>query len=173
MTKNDFLRRANFAICKASESLKRTQAPYKRSLDSSVRQVSTHLSPGDFVYLDLKEVVSKRERSASSAIASSKLLLVAVRPFRVLSNDERTVVIGRYRDIERVSANQVIYVPWPQEALQSTRTPQNLASKVREGQSYVVEKVSTIAVTAKSASSASGPHTKRPLGNLGRTSRRS
>lgn len=141
MTKNDFLRRVDAAILKVSERLKRTQARCKITFYARACQVSTRLRPGDFVYLDPTDGVSKPKRSTSSAIANSKLRPVAVGPFRVLSNDVRTVVIDRDGEVERVSADRVLYASRPPEALPSTTTPDDLASSVREGPTYVVDKL--------------------------------
>ena len=83
--KKDFIRRLEKSIAKASDSLARTQARYKRDFDKRVRRVNRRLVPGDYVFLDPTDGTQK----------AGKLQPTAVGPYRVISNDKRTVDINR------------------------------------------------------------------------------
>ena len=136
-TKQDFVRRLEDSIVKANASLAKTQARYKRDFDKRVRRANRRLSPGDYVYLDPTDGSKKL----------GKLQSPAVGPFRVVSNDRRTLVIDRDGIIERVNADRVVHAPPPPDAdtVQSTpefrATADDIAAKNLDGPKYTVERI--------------------------------
>ena len=128
----EFLKMLQDTIQKAYESLRRTQARYKRDFDRRVRRINTRLAPGNYVYLN----------PSDGAKTSNKLALPAVGPHGVLANDKRTITIDRDGVTERVSAYRCVYAPPPTDAPgASTTTPGDLADKVTEGTQYAVERL--------------------------------
>ena len=136
-TKADFVRRVEESIAKARAGLAKTQARYKRDFDKRVRRANRGLHTGDYVYLDPSDGSKKL----------GKLQSPAVGPYRVVSNDKRTLVIDRDGIIERVSADRVVYAPPPPEAANNATsneydaTPADIAAKNREGPKYTVERL--------------------------------
>ena len=137
-TKRDFLRRLEESITKANDSLRKTQERYKRDFDKRVRRANRKLRTGDYVYLDPTDGTSKL----------GKLQSPAVGPYRVISNDRRTLVIDRDGIIERVSADRVVHAPPPPDADDpSDPTPEyrataaDIAGKNTDGPKYTVERL--------------------------------
>ena len=128
----EFLKTLDSTIQKAYESLRRTQARYKRDFDKRIRRINSRLRPGEYVYLNPTE----------GGKTSNKLASPAVGPYRVLANDRRSITIDRDGVTERVSADRCVYTPPPRDARRtSTTTPADLADKVTEGTQYAVERL--------------------------------
>ena len=128
----EFLKTLDATIQNAYGSLRWTQARYQRDFYKRVRRINTRLEPGNFVYLN----------PTDGGKTSNKLASPAVGPYRVLSNDRRTITIDFHGITERVSADHCVYAPPPMDAPRvSTTTPRDLADKVREGTQYAVEKL--------------------------------
>ena len=131
--KADFIRRIENAIANAGENLRRVQERYKADFDSRVRRVNAKIAPGDYVYVDVTDGSRKL----------AKLETPAKGPYRVVSNDTRTMVIDRDGVIERVSADRVVYAPPPPNGNRDEplATAADLATKNATGPQYVVEDI--------------------------------
>ena len=131
-SKNAFLKRLEASIDSARTQLAKTQQRYKDDFDKRIRRTNRKLRPGDFVYLNPRDGSAK----------TGKLEPAAIGPYRVLLNDKRTVYIDRDGLVERVSADRVVYSPPPANAPPAAATHSDLATKVRTGPTYVVERLS-------------------------------
>ena len=128
----EFLKNLDATIQKAYGSLRRTQARYKRDFDKRVRRINVRLKPGDYACLN----------PTDGAKTSNKLASPAVRPYRVLANDKRAIMIDSEGVTERVSADRRVYAPTPTDAPRASETtPSDLADKVTEGTQYAVERL--------------------------------
>ena len=131
----NFVRRLDTAIRDATTALRATQERYKRDFDKRVRKTNRKLRANDYVYLD----------PTSGNETQPKLQTPAVGPFRVIANDKRTVIIDRDGNVERVSADRVVYAPRPERTLPDIAphdaNVNDIRSKVRDGPTYTVDKI--------------------------------
>lgn len=136
--KDDFVARLQSSMRKARASLLRTQSRYKRDFDRRVRKVRKTIRAGDYVFLDPTD---------GSKAKTPKLKPLGVGPYRVLTNDSRTLVIDRDGKVERVNISRVTYAPpppqgdLPQPYSEYRSERSDLRRKNREGPTYVVDDV--------------------------------
>lgn len=98
-TKENYPRRLYDAILHAHSRLQTSQESYKKEVDRSVKEENKSLSPGDFVYLDVREC------------HVGNLYHKAQGPYDVLSKNGNTVIIYRLRVPERFDSGRVTPVP--------------------------------------------------------------
>ena len=130
-----FVRRLDTALRNATNALQATQERYKRDFDKRVRKTNRRLRANDYVYLDPTSGNEKQPKLQSPAVG----------PYRVIANDKRTVIIDRDGDVERVSADRVVYAPRPERSLPDiaphAANVDDIRSKVRDGPTYTVDKI--------------------------------
>lgn len=128
----EFLNTLDSTIQKDYDSLRRTQARYKRDLDKRIRQINSRLCPGEYISLN----------PADGGKTSNKLASLGVGPYRVLVNHRQAITINRDGVTERASTDCYVYAPPPTDALRmSTTNPLELADKVTEGTRYAVKRL--------------------------------
>ena len=128
----EFVKTLDAMIQKAYGSLHRTKARFKHTFDKRVLRISTRLKPGNYAYLG----------PTNGAKTSNKLAPPAVGPYRVQTNDKRTLSIDRDRGTERVSPDRRVYTPPTTDAPRaSIPTPSDLADKVTEATHYAFERL--------------------------------
>ena len=85
------------------------------------------------MYIDPTDGMSKTGKLESPALG----------PFRVLKNHDRTFVIQRNDDVERINGDRIIYAPPPEDApLRDAFAPtaDNISTNT-EGPTYVVDRL--------------------------------
>ena len=131
--KSDYLRRLHVSLQKASRSLKRAQARYKRDLDRDIR-ATRRIETGDHIFLDTHDCVAKRPKLTDNISG----------PFRVLGHNSNTIVIQRGEVVERVSRDRVTLAP-KQATMRAARIedaqPEHLQEKRTSGRSYTFSKI--------------------------------
>ena len=135
--RHDHVARLRVALAKATASLKKHQARYKRDFDRRVRPSMT-LTTDDKVYLDVTDGVKKDKLSYGVAGA-----------FDVLEVDQenKTVTIQRGNVTERVSMNRVTRAPrsaktvGPDSPHDLHATRHDLADKATEGETYYFKRI--------------------------------
>ena len=132
--RQDYVIRLRIAIGRASANLKKHQRRYKADFDRRVRRAAVKLTTDDAVFLDLNDGAKKRDKLAHNVGGAYKVLEV--------DKATKTVVIQRGDVAERVSMNRVTRAPTtakiigPSSGLDHAATPQDLAEKTQEGESW-------------------------------------
>ena len=130
--KTDYDRRLHVALQKASASLARTQARYKRDFDKGIR-ATRRITTEDHVFLDTHDGAAKRPKLTHNISG----------PFRVLRVDANTVTIQRGDVVERVSRDRITLAP--KQAIRGARPedpqPKHLAAKRTTRRSYNFSKI--------------------------------
>ena len=104
--KNNFAKRLEDVIERAYSRFMTTQQRYKRDFDRRIKKIQRNIREGDYVYIDPTDGMLKTGKLGSPERG----------PFRVLKTDERTVVIRRNQDVERINADRITYEPPPENA---------------------------------------------------------
>ena len=110
--KNDYVRRLHVALQKATLSLARTQARYKRNFDKGIR-ATRRITTDDHVFLDTHDGAAKRPKLTHNISG----------PYRVLGHDSNTITIQRGEVVERVSRDRVTLAP--KQAIPSVARPED------------------------------------------------
>ena len=131
--KNDYVQRLQVALQKASRSLQRAQARYKRDFDRGIR-ATRRIRTDNYIFLDTHDGPAKRPKLTHNISG----------PFRVLGHDSNTIVIQRDEVVGRVSGNRVTLAP-KQAITRAARTedaqPKHLQAKHTNGRSYTFSKI--------------------------------
>ena len=137
--RQDFVSRLRVAIGRASANLKKHQSRYKADFDKHIRNSAMNLTTEDKVYLDLNDGAKKRDKLSNEVGGAYQLLEV--------DKKTKTVVIQRGNVTERVSMNRVTRAPksapveGPTPDQQHTATPEDLAEKNVEGESWYFKSI--------------------------------
>lgn len=102
VSRTHLLRRIEGAVQNKSDSFQRTQARYKKYIDRRVTKNNQRLRPSDCVYIDTSDGVWKPR----------KLDIQAIRPFRALTADERSVFVYHDAVVETIS-DQAMHAELP------------------------------------------------------------
>ena len=94
--KSDYVRRLHVALQKASRSLERAKARYKRDFDRGIR-ATRGIEIGDHIFLNTHDGTAKRPNLTHNISGR----------YRVLRHDNNTIVIQRGEVVERVSRDKV------------------------------------------------------------------
>ena len=132
--KSDYVRRLHVAPQKASRSLERAQARYKRDFDRGMRATTRRIETGDHIFLDTHDGAAKRP----------KLTHNISRPYRVLGHDSNTTVVQRGEVVERVSRDRVTLAPKQaitRVARYGDAQPKHLQAKRTSGRSYPFSRI--------------------------------
>ena len=137
-SRRNFRHRLDVAISNARINLHKMQERYKKDFDKHVHKRTFNLEPGDYVFID------PRNARVPGQEKRNKLQHNLLGPYEVLRVNERNVVIQRDDLVETVNVDRVIYTP-SNEATRTRRpqdaTPQDLAEKNLEGDTWLVEKI--------------------------------
>ena len=131
--KSEYVQRLQVALQKASRSLQRAQARYRRDFDRGIR-VTRRIQTDDYIFLDAHDGTAKRPKLTHNMSG----------PFRVLGHDNNNIVIQRGEVVERVSRDRVTLAP-KQASTKAARMgdaqTKHLQAKRTSGRSYTFSKI--------------------------------